>query len=223
MRVSVFTAAFGEHYDVAPPAEPEDGVRYVAYTGSEKPRVGPGWEQIELTPPHPQGARWANRNVKLFSEGAADALVYIDANVEILSPIVPLVEECLSRGDVSLFRHPDRKTAVDELEECLALGKIDRDTYARVMPEAQQCDTGLWQATVIIRRAGDDLCREWFADMERLGCVRDQPVLPITLKRTGRKVNTIQADMRNNPWFGWGRWRGGIKLSEDEFARRYRA
>jgi len=119
--------------------------------------------------------------------------VYCDANMTLLYPD-KLISLCnmLSNSNKSaiFFKHPDRTTAKEEIEECIKRGLLSHDVlnrYDKWKKEGFDDKIQLMENNVLIRKTHDlDLqyCQDiWYNEYQQ-GMKRDQPSLLYSMWKT---------------------------------------
>lgn len=160
-KVLVYTAVLGGYDRVLPPGWQQDNVEFRLLTDDPAVSV-PGWHTV-VVPKSPKPSE-ANRRLKfLYEVGNTnfDFLVYVDGNLGIWRSLDSLLQEVShSESTVGLFRHPQRSSASEELDACLALGKISEKEF---LDESLELEAKLeswqnlpvWDASCIVKNNTD--------------------------------------------------------------------
>lgn len=128
----------------------------------------------------------------------------------------PLVEEWLDSHEMALFKHPHRDCAYEEIEACIKRGKITKaegqKAAAHLALTGLPPKDGLYACGMLARRTSGllpgVLNPAWFALVRQLP--RDQIWLPCVLcmlPGSKKRINVIDADIFDNPWFEFRRHR----------------
>lgn len=220
-RIAIYTCVTA-HYDVVlPPLARTPGADYLLFTDDPGLRVR-GWENRPLAPaaaglpPNLQ-----NRYHKLLPHKVLppdyDVSIYLDANLRVRRDLTPLLAE-MAGFDIGLFPHELRNRVADEVEACIAHGKIrdatviraEYDSYrAAGFPDAEDC---LSENAILFRRHGAVeviAAMEMWWDLVASHSGRDQISLPFVLWKTGLKAHRFGFNYRKrNPWFHrYGHWK----------------
>jgi len=214
-RIVVYSAIFGGYDAVFPIKSKDANVDHVLISDGDVPR-GSGWT---LQRPPAEVATFdaggKNRWCKFFPQRIFpdyDVSVYVDGNIQLLTPINPLLLAFQSKGvDLGLFKHPERQSITEELEACLAPGKLSAEAAQLVSERLVQYEASadlvrrpLTENGVLFRRhaspALDDAMVLWWEEFQRVG--RDQIALPWVLQQSPIEVAVWDWSYRNaNSWF----------------------
>ena len=142
-----------------------------------------------------------------------DLSIYVDGNIRIIGDLTPLIDDFTkSQADLGLFAHPVRCTVAEEIQACLALGKVSSDEvilteYNLLRAIGFLDESGLTENNVIIRSIGseslDKAMRYWWSWVS-MHSGRDQITLPYVRQKfqLSEKIYYYNARTRN-PFFGW--------------------
>jgi SAM-dependent methyltransferase len=228
--VAIVTAVYGGYDRPRPQVEQDVEVDWIYFTADGDQEVPEPFRRIEVPPLSP-GAE--DRSVSALLNLSAkrfkmtpwkfldhDLIIWIDANMEILSR--GFAREALSsmRDGAAFFLHPRRDCVYQEAEALLGL-ESQGGKFAD-QPIAEQIDhyriegfpraAGLWASGVIAwdplepkaRRLGS----EWFAEVNRWS-IRDQLSLPVVARRVAVVPGIFplpQLEVSSNPEFLGNRW-----------------
>lgn len=226
MKLVVYTAVFGGYDAIRPPRLLETGVDYVCFSDSAA-TVPAGWRPGDL--PLRAAAlssasrnRWAKMHPHLLFPDH-DASVYVDGNVEVISPLAALARGALEQAPIAMYDHPFRRCLYEEAAACARVG-LEWFAPIRRQMERYEADGfpagfGLFEANVIVRRHGEaavvQAMHRWWQEWER-GIKRDQLSLTYVLWKEGlRPLSLGQHDPRfvqrhfvyrthRRPWRGLG-------------------
>ena len=235
MRIVVYTALFGDKdplWSVPPIAA--SGAKYIVFT--EKPRrevglwthnfslerpailqgtgeVSPStcsWEQHIVEVPY--GNRRTARYYKMMAHKVlprADISIWVDGNFRMLVPPSVAVERWARKGELVLFRHPDRRCLFEEVAICIEWRKGDKQkiatqalTYKKArMPRGW----GLASTRCVIRRHTKQMAKlneAWWAEI-KAHSVRDQISLPYVCWKLGVRWGIISGRAMHHKdfWF----------------------
>ncbi len=214
-RIVIYSAIFGGYDAVFPIKRKDRNVDYVLISDSDLPR-GSGWTA------HPEPGEIGtfdtaekNRWCKFFPHRMFpdhDLSIYIDGNIQLLNPVGELVTAFRTQGaDIGLFRHPERTSLSEELDACLALGKLSveaADLVSERMKDYETPDgpprTPFTENGIIFRDHSaphlDATMSLWWEEFHRVR--RDQIALPWVLQQSRSKVAIWEWSYRNpNVWF----------------------
>jgi len=181
-RIVVYSVLIGDYEAVKEPEVLDPSVRYVLFTDNATLQSD-GWEVVPvdtlgLSP------RRASRLPKLLPHRYLpehDISVYMDASLTIVeADIRSLVADALQQEDIAAYPHFERACVYDEIDECIAKGKVDaiaaQSLADRLRAEGFPAKRGLLENAFLIRRntaqmrALNDAWHEEFRD----GPGRDQ-------------------------------------------------
>lgn len=202
-RLVVYTCIAGR-YDELAPAVNEAGVDHVCF--SDLDLSAPGWHLRPL-PSQLKSPFMQNRFAKLHPHilfPNHESSVYLDGNIRLKAQLSAMVAHVLAQGCIALYQHPFRHCAYTEAIECAAVGHdwrwIIKRQMARYRQEGFPADTGLFEASIIIRSHLDQesirMMRLWWDEI-RTGVPRDQLSLTYSAWKSGtRIVNLGPSDPR---------------------------
>lgn len=202
MKGLIYTAIFHAHDIPKQLKHRIDGVQYLLITEGPPDVVPNGWLYSRMDPII--NGRWMNRFLKMNLEALLphrnyDWVMYIDGS---MAPTAKLTEDqietWLKDRDAAFFRHPVRKSTLEEFDFLVKAGGIRGDAIN--LREFLPPGDGLWAGGMFLRRPR---CRlgeywwQWFLDFK---IKRDQLTLPAAIRSYG-DVFTVDADVWKNPWF----------------------
>ncbi len=193
-RITVFTAVFGEHETLREPENKVAGVQYICFT--DNPYLRSNAWQIHYCPPSGSPLMQAKR-IKILAHTVVDCeiSVWFDASLTVLD-----VTSALEGfdGDIALRKHPARTCAYEEAAHVRIQHRGDPTridaVVERYSKEGHPREYGLWCGGIILRRHNDRtkaFNETWWHEVET-GSARDQISLPVVLRRTGIKMQTIR-------------------------------
>lgn len=214
-RLVVYTIVFNGYDAIFPVRNRSRGVDHILISDQDAPR-GSGWT---MRPPPPEletlSAAEKNRWCKFFPHRLFpdyDTSVYLDGNVQLLNPLNAFVDALQAQeAGIGLFKHPDRISLSEELDACVALGKLLPAVAEKVAVRIAQyeekmelSEKPLTENGVIFRDHAaphlDDAMEHWWHEYRLVH--RDQIALPWVLGQSPLKAAFWKWSYRNpNPWF----------------------
>lgn len=206
--IAVYTAIFDDYDVLIDPEVTEPNVDYICFTDNES-ITSNFWEIRNVKPMvDPQ---LSNRRIKILAHEYLDDYdisVYIDGNIQVKSPIEPMVEKYLSSVDFALYEHPERTSLFKEGDACIEKNKSEEvairsqlEYYRNVgFPD----DQGLSENRILFRRHQSpqikDLMWSWWREVsERVS--RDQLSLMFVLWKHDAEYTMISHPVRDAPQF----------------------
>lgn len=132
-RIAVYSCLTNGYDRPLPPIDPVPGVDYILFT--DRPEApARGWQARPLAMAGDLSPALANRYHKLLPHKVLPnhaASIYLDSNIQVISSLAPLIEDVFGTGeeDLAVYVHPSRRTVQQEMESCLAAGRV-RDPQA---------------------------------------------------------------------------------------------
>lgn len=213
-KVVVYTVIFDGYDAVFPVKRRDESFDHVLISDREAPQ-GSGWQSLTAPPEIADfNSAQKNRWCKFFPHRIFpdhDISVYIDGNIQLLKPLHELVSGFRMQGaGMGLFKHPVRQSVAEELQACLALGKLSAGAARIVTERLEQYESAdlnrnpLTENGVIFRSHHaphlDETMTQWWSEYNRVG--RDQIALPWVLQQSLLDVAVWDWSYRNaNPWF----------------------
>ncbi|MBN1884789.1 MAG: DUF616 domain-containing protein [Candidatus Krumholzibacteriota bacterium] len=217
-RIAVYTAVFGGYEGLV--RQPRiEGVDFLCF--ADRPIRAHGWEVrvVEFEEADPvRAARKRKILAHRYLSGYTTS-IWMDGNYLVAGDIRGLAERALARADMAVFSHArtrsdPRDCVYDEYEAMMRMGretgrwKDDPDVMTaqieRYRREGYPERHGLIFSAVLLRRHGrPDVVRtmeRWWEELSR-GSRRDQLSFDYAAWKEGLAVETIDGDLRNNPWF----------------------
>lgn len=204
-KTVVYTCITGFYDQLKSPQVTESNVDYICFTDNQDFHAD-GWQVRRLPFLHLNNID-ANRHVKMMPHiylSEYDVSVYIDGNIEIVSPLDGLIESTLSNSLIALYEHPFRDCIYEEAMECLLIGydwpwKIFSQLKRYKLSKYKQSN-GLFECGVIFRRHHAleviNLMECWWKEY-RHGVKRDQISLPFLAWKMGVTIKNIgKSDFR---------------------------
>ena len=215
MNIAVYTALYGtidRLWSVCPTAYDSDA-EWFAFMDKDRQQVGvwggkapqiiddgpafPAWTPIIHEP------RWDNRRTARHYKTMphlyfpdADVWIWLDANVRLLIPPSEAVAQWL-KGDLAIFKHPDRDCLFDEARFCAKVGKDDKRTLGKqtvaYSAAGMPARWGLPETRCVIRRNTAKMRAlnvDWWSEIENRS-LRDQVSIPYVCWRLGVKWGVI--------------------------------
>jgi hypothetical protein len=184
--------------------------------GFDAPLERPGVQmlEVEANGEHPRLAAKRPKMLDIRPEGDYRYIVWIDANIVILSPVFAedVVKVC---GDapLALWPHPDRDNIHDEVEASYYLAPEkyqDQPLRRQAICYSEQGfkdDWGLYATGCLVWNLAHphtkELARRWLAENQEWS-YQDQISLPYVLWRMNIKPALLPYSLRLNPWVSIG-------------------
>lgn len=188
-RIAVYTAEFGVYDDVLDPVIKPDNIDYYLITDSGRSSDS-CWKVLDpqdcIPGDYQRDPLLANRWCKMHPHELFPGYqysVYIDANYLIVSDFTELVNR-MNEYPIAMFKHKNRQCVYEEVKACMIKKKAGRKALQNHSDLLRQHGVpenyGLLEATVIVRRHHEPVCREimdhwWKAFLNGSG--RDQIAL----------------------------------------------
>ena len=188
-------------------------MRFICF--SDNPALAPhGWEVRDAIrlPPGINRPDLVNRYHKMFSHRIlpeAEFSIYMDANLQVVGELLPLVEQLERTGTVfGAARHPERASYLEEIDACLSSRKFKMGDADRIAAQkSYYLQVGVPQdfllaAGILVRRHGsvelDDAMNLWWEQVINF-TARDQISLPYVLWKSGLPTTTYDFNiLRDN-------------------------
>lgn len=176
---------------------------YVCFTSEDLKPVAP-WEIVKVKPlyKNPKDARLYKHNPHIYLK-KYDISMWIDANIRLNKGWIDVVNECLSKSDLTFLNHPQHVgSAYEEGSRCVSLKK---DTENNIRPQLEcYIQEGLKRmptsATGIMIRRHNRMINfnnMWWEQIHKYSW-RDQISLPYVKWKTG--VKYYETEFRA-PWY----------------------
>ncbi|HXQ40673.1 MAG TPA: glycosyltransferase domain-containing protein [Candidatus Udaeobacter sp.] len=212
MRRAVYTILVGGSDAFLSPLHAEPGLDYIAFTDAGEAPHSP-WQARPLAAQERNPrmtARWHKLHPHRLLPDYRESL-YIDANILIKKPIVPLFEQVLLNAPLAMFRHPNRDCSYTEAEAVKRLryddGAIVDAQMAYYRAHGLPIGAGLHFGGIMFRRHEDGaltkMLEDWWRQL-KIFSHRDQLSLEFMLRRHGMTVEDIPGLAPDNPWFAIG-------------------
>lgn len=213
MRCVVYTVVVGDYDNLLPPIVVEEGVEYVAITGSSDPAPPLPWARRPLLRTE-RNARMTSRWHKLHPHllfPNHEVSLYLDGNVYLKAGVRTFIEKMSRTSPIALFRHADRVCAYEEAEVIKRYRLDDAEivdtqmAYYRMLGFPEKL--GLFTTGVQLRRHRDralvDFVEDWWRHLKAFSH-RDQLSLNFMLRRHGIEPAVIPGTTNCNDWFATG-------------------
>lgn len=213
MKRLVYTAVFNGYDRVYPPVVPENGVDYVIVT-DEETTSAPGWRTVKVDTSRfktPKEANLYHRALIHRILPGYDASLYVDGNIRLLGPSLPLFEELIARGAaVMMHRHPLRSSVAEEILDVVDNNKIvdyqlvknELDDYCR---DGFPDNVGMGETGVMLKNHHhqdlDSSMELWWKLFKKYS-TRDQISFPYVVWKFNLDIIWISTSFRQpNPYF----------------------
>lgn len=199
MSISVVTSVTGSK-DALIETHPRGDAKFVAFT--DKDIKSDLWEQRPAYNKFKDNRR-NSRIHKILIHQYIDTeySIWVDGNIELVSPPEVLIERYLKDNDIFFFDHEGRDCLYDEAIEC---AHRQLDTPENIIEQAKAYEDagfakhkGLFIGHFIIRRHTpkvEAFNNAWWSEYCRYS-VRDQIALPVALDKTGLRIKH-----ERSPW-----------------------
>lgn len=189
----IYTVLTGEYDDVHEILYKEEGVDYFLFTNNPVVKSNT-WKVILVDSEF--GNLLLSREIKMlphkYLSDDYETSIYIDANAVIYGELTELTRYLDENTALAVSRHSIRKNLREEIEACIQLKGVDRDSaerqYARYEQEGFEDNRQLLECGILVRRHKDSKLQElmllWFQEF-RDGIKRDQLSLLPCISRLG--------------------------------------
>ena len=171
MKLTVYTAIFGEYDSLKEPLFNDRNINYTCFTDSDLDSKN--WKIIKVNPDQATSRRQA-RKIKILSHKhvKGDLTLWIDGTKYIKCNPIPYVKSILNTPDIYAPRHPIRNCLYDEADRCVEVGKAEsivaRMQVDKYKNEGYPSNNGLVHTTVLLRRntvATRAFERQWWNEL----------------------------------------------------------
>lgn len=182
-RIVVYTVLTGNYDNIQDPLFVTPCVDYLLFTNHDiRKKV---WKTVKIDNSGLTDLM-LSRRVKMLPQeylpAGYDYSIYVDANVIIFGDITMLTTKLNDYCHFAVSAHSVRNTVKAELDELVAIGKVDgrvaRTIYARYQEEGFIDNLGLAECTVLVRSCNnkrlDSLLQAWWEEFATNGLGRDQ-------------------------------------------------
>lgn len=214
-RVAVYTCAIGRHDWIHRPRVKPEHFDFVRFSNA-RPLRSMGWAFAALREaPDAKTARVLSRFPKLRpfdTVSGYDVAIWVDASIEIMSDLQPLLREFLETGaDVALFRHPSGRTVAEEFEFAIRGGRIGPEFYDAASVQQDRygemglLDRQIVEASIIFYRLSnahlEKAGRLWWHEVTHF-TERDQVSQPYAMRDSALKIHHWDWHFKqDNPYF----------------------
>lgn len=203
MRVTVFTAIFGNYERIRNPSKINKDVRYVLFTERERRNAGI-WEvhTVPLVGSHAKTARHYKILASRYLQDA-DVTVWHGGWLQLIKDPMAAVAY-LKENDIAMEPHLDRRCIYQEAAACINLGKVNEENAKRQMKAYRQDgfpkNYGLTSAFLIVRRNTPRIAEFeelWWEQIEKF-TIRDQLSLMYCMWKLGLDYDKIPVSPSRN-------------------------
>lgn len=179
MKLTVYTAIFGNYDVLKEPLYTSDNIKYVCFT--DKPYESNIWD-VRVSEITEINTRREARKHKILSHKYIDTeiSIWIDGSRCISVDPIPYVKRALKTCDIIAGIHPSRDCIYDEARKCIKVGKGNHELISeqmlRYLADGYPENNGLINSTVMIRRLTPEIIKlenDWWDELNN-GCERDQ-------------------------------------------------
>lgn len=140
--------------------------------------------------------------------------LWIDGRVEVKASVLDFISEH-SQKDFTVFKHPYSSSIQEEAQRCLDVGILEDGQliHKQLKKYREEGFKDHWlMAGGIILRKNSKVCQAinnlWWKELNEFP-TRDEISLPFVLWKLGLKVNVLDLDIFNNPYFKFNARRQG--------------
>jgi hypothetical protein len=179
MKLTVYTAIFGDYETLKEPLFNTPSVDYICFT--DKHIESKMWD-VRVVKTTEQTPRREARKYKILSHKYIEDTItlWIDGSKFIKSNPFPWIKKALGYCDVHIPSHPIRNCIYEEAIRCLQVRKgnplLIKQQVDRYKAEKYPKNNGMVHSTVVLRNRTPDtikLEKIWWEELSK-GCVRDQ-------------------------------------------------
>ncbi len=209
-RICVYTCITGDYDKLHEIDNPEKNVDYLCFTNNPNLK-SKTWKLIPIKDSNLDN-HYLSRKIKMLGHPIIsenyDISVWMDGAVIWQQSIANFVKKYLKEASFAAFKHSQRKSIHEEAIACLNFRKETKnnilDTLNFLDQEQFPDDLGLYEMTVFIKRHNDPKVIKtmniWFETILNHS-KRDQLSFMYAIWKTHLKINTINLNVWNNPWF----------------------
>lgn len=206
MTNSVYTAIFGGYDKVRTPPVVNQLWDYVLFSDLDNTEIPRPWINSHIQS-NLSNQRKSRRYKILSHESLPDAKITIWHGGNIVLNVDPDKILEMFDSDIMVFSHPHRNCLYKESDICKSWKLDDKETIdaqmKRYAAEGMPQNYGLAACWFVMRR-NTEAVREfnnlWWAEVEK-GSVRDQLSFDYVRWKTGIRVQYLDGDLINHPWF----------------------
>ena len=173
-KVAIYTVNTGGYDEIKPlNARMFPGIDCYMVTDSDVELQG--WKKILVTPdadPHRQQRYYKIMYHKIAALKGYDAVIYVDANIDVIRPITTLVQQF--KGGFLTSAHPKRDCVYHEGWACIDLHKAAKEVVLAQLSDYAargiRPGSGMYQTAFIIRDQAPEthsFCKLWHQELEK--------------------------------------------------------
>lgn len=225
-KLCVYTCITGDYDNLHEIEVLEKNIDYLCFTNNKSIKSNT-WKIIYIEDKNLSN-HTLSRKIKMLGHPIIsknyDISVWMDASVVWRKPITDFVKAFLKDAPFAAFKHSHRNTVHDEAITCLKYHKDSKESIQKTLSflksEAFPDNSGLFEMTSFIKKHNDSTVIKtmelWF-DINQKYSKRDQLEFMYAAWKTGLKINTINLNVWNNPWFFTIPHNNNIDLTECHF------
>ena len=209
-KTVIYTVVIGEYDELHEPFYTNDNYDFILITDNDSMvNQNSAWKVLSLDNIEgiPKGLnsvqmnRWLKMNPSVFFS-EYEVSIYIDGSVNIVTDMMPIILEFYeSKSVIGMHLHSRREKILTEIRMLFYCGKINSNDKKRAVMQYQRYRRNgfddsilLLEATIIIRRHNDRLCKDlmhaWWNEFIN-GVQRDQISLPYVIWSMGVGMDDI--------------------------------
>lgn len=202
-KIAIYTALFGNYDTLPDPIIKPHNIDYYIFTDKEVPAESK-WIKLDTRRYFSDNVKLSNIEKNRFFKMQPHLLfpeynysIYVDANVLVVSDLTPMIKT-LDDFPLAMFHHKNRDCVYEEAAACIIKGKDDTERLQKHVKLLEEHGvphhSGLLEATVIVRKHHDKLCKdimtEWW-DEFLVESKRDQLSLIDVLWMNGVQIDSV--------------------------------
>jgi len=196
MKLTVFTAIFGDYDVLNEPLFVSSNIKYICFTDREY--KSKNWD-VRVVPIVESTPRREARKHKILSHKYVDADIslWIDGSRYVYKDPFPYIKRLLRKSDIITGIHPSRNCLYDEAVKCINTNKGNPTNImkqvAKYHKEGYPRDNGLINSTIMLRRMTPVVIKvenDWWDELNNFS-VRDQISFNYILWKNKMEYRTI--------------------------------
>lgn len=211
-RICVYTCITGD-YDQLQHIQKEANIDYICFTNNRN-LCSKEWQVVHIDNEGNMDDLCLARKIKILGHELLrvnyDISIWVDGVIQIRGNVREFLENycSLDSYDMTCFRHRMRDCVYDEATACIIHRKENKAAMIDFLDFMTKEDfpkhAGLAETGVLIRKHNSKQVKEtmrlWF-DLLCRYTKRDQLTFPYCIYKTGLKVNWLDLNILDNPWF----------------------
>lgn len=210
MKICVYTCITGDYDNLREVKIIEKNVDYLCFTNNKNLK-SKTWKIIQINDSKLDNHH-LSRKIKMLGHPIIsknyDISVWMDASVIWRKPVSEFIKIYLKDAPFAAFKHSQRSSIKEEAIACLKSHKDKKENILQTLTflksENFPDNSGLFEMTAFIKKHNDPIVIKtmelWF-DINQKYSKRDQLEFMYAAWKTGLKINTINLNVWDNPWF----------------------